>query len=115
MLIVLTFVLEYELPDVNFQRESCQEFSMEELKYALSLKKDSSPGEDGIKYSMLRMIPEERPEDLLNLFTKILGEESTIPDDWKTQIIWPMPKAGKNPNIMSVWRPIILSSNYLNP
>ncbi|KAJ8914541.1 hypothetical protein NQ315_010005 [Exocentrus adspersus] len=79
------------------------------MKIALRNKKDSSPGLDRITYSMLQNLPEPAGSSLLDTYNAILKNEIPVPDIWKAQLVTPIPKAQKNQNTVSGWRPITLS------
>lgn len=103
-------VLFYNLPQINPPIINSQPFSMEEFKFALDNKSDTTPGQDNITYSMIQNLPEVGHRTLLNIFNKTLSGNQETPMEWKTQIIYPLPKPGKNLENISGWRPIVFAS-----
>lgn len=84
-------------------------FSLYELNQALNGLKDSSPGFDGIPYSFIV----KSPLIIKNYFLSLINyffEYGVVPDAWKTQVIIPIAKPGKNPSDYNSYRPIALSS-----
>lgn len=87
-----------------------EDFSLEELKYALKAsKRKSAPGPDGITNQMLQNITEERLQELLTVFNCIWAS-GDIPEEWRTAWVVPIHKPGKPHNITSSYRPISLTS-----
>ncbi|XP_055928549.1 uncharacterized protein LOC129959686 [Argiope bruennichi] len=84
-------------------------FKIVELRNALSRTRDTSPGVDGITYSMLRHLDETSLLHLLNLFNRIWSEQ-TFPEQWYEAIVIPILKPGKVPTNPSNYRPIALTS-----
>ncbi|KAK9886682.1 hypothetical protein WA026_017602 [Henosepilachna vigintioctopunctata] len=74
-----------------------------------SKNKDTSPGLDGISYSMIKHLPLRAKIKLLQLFNNLLNY-GQIPPELKTTIIIPICKPGKSPDLSSSYRPIALSS-----
>lgn len=83
--------------------------SMFELKHALSLTSDSSPGKDNITYSMIKNCHEKLQMEILKIYNKIFSEQ-VFPAEWRTAIIIPILKPGKNPQETTSYRPISLTS-----
>lgn len=85
-------------------------FSMNELQAALhNLKRNTTPGMDGITYTTLRNLPEHFLEPLLDQINQA-WETGILPHEWKTALIIPIPKPGKPPNQINNLRPISLTS-----
>ncbi|XP_055924649.1 uncharacterized protein LOC129956736 [Argiope bruennichi] len=84
-------------------------FKILELRNALSHTRDTSPGVDGITYSMLRHLDETSLLHLLHLFNRIWSEQ-TFPEQWYEAIVIPILKPGKVPTNPSNYRPIALTS-----
>ncbi|KAG6459582.1 hypothetical protein O3G_MSEX011460 [Manduca sexta] len=84
-------------------------FSFSELECVLSNLRDSSPGLDGIPYSFIINSSNNSKLYFLSIINKIF-ESGRIPDAWKTQVIIPILKLGKDPSDSSAYRPIALSS-----
>ena len=85
-------------------------FDMSELTDVIHLLKDNkSPGEDFIENIMIKKLPQKTIQFMLNLFNKIWTTKE-IPPQWKTSIIIPILKHGKQSTIISNYRPIALNS-----
>ncbi|KAK9729444.1 hypothetical protein QE152_g15887 [Popillia japonica] len=69
-----------------------QPFTMDELNSVLRLKKDTSPGYDEIKHSMVSHLPLCAKLYLLTCFNNIL-EGQSVPVEWRRVLICPIPKA----------------------
>ena len=88
-----------------------EEFSMKELQEAIKKTKASSaPGGDTISYSMIKEMPDQANEQLLNLFNQI-WKEGTLPREWKHAIITPIRKPEKEQSDPTSYRPISLTSS----
>ncbi|XP_055938268.1 uncharacterized protein LOC129968436 [Argiope bruennichi] len=85
------------------------EFRMFELKTALSQAGDTSPGPDGITYSMLRHLNETSLSNLLLLFNRIWTEHK-YPKQWSEATVIPILKPGKDPLNPLNYRPIALTN-----
>lgn len=101
----------FPLPPSFLSSSDCfdQPFSLSELSLALDGLTDSAPGIDGIPYSFLAKSSEKCKRiylDLVNYFFDF----GIVPDQWKSQIIIPILKPGKDPSDPSSRRPIALSS-----
>ena len=98
---------------VVFQLDDNEEyntpFSKEELNQALKVSKDSAPGEDGISYCMIKHLPQVSFLFLLSLFN-LIWSSNVFPSMWRTAIVVPFPKPGKDPTDPSNYRPIALTS-----
>ncbi|KPJ09191.1 RNA-directed DNA polymerase from mobile element jockey [Papilio machaon] len=84
-------------------------FSFSELQIALNGLKDSTPGEDGVPYSFLTNLNDKAKIHFLNIINKFF-ETGTVPHSWKSQIVIPVIKPGKNPLDSNSYRPIALST-----
>ncbi|PNF30200.1 hypothetical protein B7P43_G08428 [Cryptotermes secundus] len=81
------------------------EYTIQELLYSIkNLKVRSCPGRDGIDYAIIRNLPKEALEILLEIYNDILRAR-VFPDDWKKYRVFFIPKPDKT----SV-RPISLAS-----
>ena len=69
--------------------------------------KGSTPARDKITYLMIKKAPANLKSRLCKLYNKIL-ENGVFPQDWKTTILTPIPKPGKDPNRLEGYRPISL-------
>lgn len=86
-------------------------FTMFELLSVLSSVKDSAPGVDGFPYSFLIKAGKIVLKYFLNLINAFF-DFNYIPKEWKTQIIIPILKHGKPPEVSDSYRPIALSSTF---
>lgn len=84
-------------------------FSFSELQLALDGLVDSSPGIDGIPYSFLKNMSTKSKEYLL-ILVNFFFEFGCVPEQWKTQVVVPILKPGKDPSDPNSYRPIALSS-----
>lgn len=84
-------------------------FTMRDIRTALSLCGDTSPGLDGIPYIMLRHLSDESLMFLLDIYNA-MWRESFVPPTWKSAIVIPIPKPGKDSSIPLNYRPIALTS-----
>ena len=91
-------------------QEAEQEFTMDELDRALSeAKNNKATGEDDIPYEMLKNLGEKAKEILLWLYNSCWNGNG-IPTKWRTAIIKPLLKDGKDPKLTESYRPISLTS-----
>ena len=84
-------------------------FTITEMENALKHSSDSAAGEDRIYYSMIKNLPDISKNFLLLLYNRI-WTENTFPTLWKTAIIHPFMKRGKEPLDKLNYRPIALTS-----
>ena len=84
-------------------------FTEAELNNVLKKPHNSSPGQDGITYIMIRNLCYNSLQNLLALYNRIWSEH-LFPSVWCTSIIIPFPKPGKNATDPKNYRPIALSS-----
>lgn len=85
-----------------------ESFSLDELKAVLNHVQDSSPGLDGIPYSLIKNLQDPSLIILLNIINGLL-ENGNVPDSWRSQIVVPVLKPHKDPNDASSRRPIAMS------
>lgn len=83
-------------------------FSFNELQMVMDGLVDSSPGIDGIPYSFITKASDTVKRYFLDLIN-IFYDQGYVPDSWKTQIVVPILKPGKNPSDPNARRPIALS------
>uniref|UniRef100_A0A8C1XU29 Uncharacterized protein n=1 Tax=Cyprinus carpio TaxID=7962 RepID=A0A8C1XU29_CYPCA len=86
------------------------EFTLYELKRALTGGKNTSPGKDDICYEMIKHLSDLSLSTILRLFNKI-WETGNLPADWKHGVIVPIAKPGKDHSQPINYRPIALTSN----
>lgn len=85
------------------------DFSLAELRWAISRGKGLSDGVDRIGYPMLRHLPESMEEYLLELLN-VTWRSGRIPDRWKEGLVIAIPKANKDSTQPANLRPITLVS-----
>lgn len=86
------------------------EMNMNELVIVLNGIRNTATGEDQLSYVMFQKLPEKVLQIILQLFNKI-WEEGKIPKSWKSALILPFNKPGKNSNNAGNYRPIALTSH----
>ncbi len=86
-----------------------EDFNSFELKIAINNSKNTTPGRDMISYSMLKNLPEVAIKALLDLYNHIWNEGS-LPEDWKSAIVIPVVKPGKDATKSNSYRLIALTS-----
>lgn len=84
-------------------------FSLEELSVAITEAKGRATGIDDISYDIIRKLPGQTLITLLEEYNRIWSHGS-MPIQWKTGIVIPIPKEGQNRHIESNYRPITLLS-----
>ena len=82
---------------------------MHELKQAIKVSRDTSPGIDTVHYQLLKHLPEDSLLLLLYILNHIWLTQD-FPTSWKTAIIIPVPKPGKVLSDHGSYRPIALTS-----
>jgi len=84
--------------------------TMEELDRVIDeAKNNKAAGEDDIPYEFLKHLGPRTKEALLYLYQRV-WEGGEIPTKWRTAIIHPMLKDGKDPKLTVSFRPISLTS-----
>ena len=85
-------------------------FSLSELRSVLpKLPSHSSPGSDLLHNQFLSHLPWTHHHALLNIFN-LSFRTADIPPSWRSSLIVPVPKPGKDPTTVSAYRPISLLS-----
>jgi len=84
-------------------------FTLYELETCLTSLKNSSPGLDRVHNKHLSLLPPEYKTWLLKLFNKSFSS-GTVPQEWKTALIIPIPKPNKALTSTNSYRPISLLS-----
>uniref|UniRef100_A0A2P2I2N0 Pol-like protein n=2 Tax=Hirondellea gigas TaxID=1518452 RepID=A0A2P2I2N0_9CRUS len=97
------------LKDMTDESDYNCDLTMEELNLAIKNSKDTSPGEDDITYRMIKALPADHKEDILQLMNQSF-HTGTVPTNWKIGIIIPILKPGKNKENVESYRPIALLS-----
>ena len=85
------------------------DFNMQEFMSALTSCNDSAPGADDVTYSMIKHLPLESKNFLLDLMNRI-WKESSFPAVWDMAMLLPFLKPHKDGTILSNYRPIALTS-----
>jgi len=86
------------------------DFELNELIAAIkSTKAHSAPGEDNMTYELLKHLPKSALKKLLLFFNDLWKNEKIIPA-WKTAIVLPFYKPGKDKHSPESYRPISLTS-----
>lgn len=100
-----TLPLDYDCP----QNPLLKPFTPTELNSAISSRRDTSAGFDGIPYKMLKHISSHAKSILLQIFN-LIWENSLIPEDWKVDCLVPVLKPNKDSSHIDSYRPIALTS-----
>ena len=91
---------EQEKVKLNFKSQNNEiynkDFNLDELVEAIQLSHDSATGPDEIHYQMLKHLPENSINTLLNIFNNI-WETGKFPKDLIYTTIIPIPKPRKDP------------------
>ncbi len=85
-------------------------FTLEEFQRAINHKKGTAPGADKTSYEMLKKLPNDTMQLLLQLYN-VIWEKGHVPSQWKTASVVPIPKPGKAAGSVDSYRPISLTSN----
>ena len=98
------------LNNIPKQRRKYEEdITWEELERAIdSAKNSKAPGEDKIPYEMIKQLGPKAKKLILHMYNAIWRGEP-IPQAWRTAVILPMLKEGKDPELPSSYRPISLT------
>lgn len=88
------------------------EIQLYELENAIkNAKNNTSPGQDQIRYEIIKDLPTSSQIRLLKIFNKI-SSENTFIGDWNYSIVLPLLKNGENPSNPNSYRPIALTSCF---
>ena len=100
---------EKERENLNFQSQNNEKynlrFKLSELKHSLDKSKDTTEGPDDIHYQILKHLPSDAFETLLNIMNEI-WRTGKFPEDWHKAVIIPIPKPGKDKTEATNHRPI---------
>ena len=104
---------EQENVKLNFKSQNNEiynkDFNLDELVDAIHLSHDSVTGPDEIHYQMLKYLPENSLETLLNIYNYI-WTTGKFPEDWQYVTIIPIPKPGKDPPVPNDYRSLASAS-----
>lgn len=78
----------------NQHKEMDEDFTLTELRMALSNTKDSAPGPDGLKYRIYKMLNANHQAIILELFNRV-WRSGARPESWKLSHVIPFPKCPK--------------------
>ena len=91
--------------------DACQPFSSQEMLDQLRrMKAKKTPGMDGVCTEHLLHLGPLAQDALLRLFN-MSWHSAEVPSIWRRAVIIPIPKAGKDPQDVSSYRPISLTSH----
>lgn len=91
-------------PSTSQPNSLIKSISLKELQYSLDAKRDTAPGPDLIRYTLINSLSQENKLILLHFYNLFL-EKSEIPEQWLQVNIAPILKPGKNPHFASSYRP----------
>ena len=90
--------------------ESEKAFTMAEMERVIQdSKNNKASGEDDIPYEFIKHLGQKAKDLLLNLYNRCWDGEG-IPSKWRTAIIKPLLKDGKDPKQTTSYRPISLTA-----
>ena len=105
--------VEKERENLNFQSQNNEKynlpFKLSELKNSLDKSHDTTAGPDDIHYQILKHLPSDALETLLNIMNEI-WRTGEFPEDWHKAVIIPIPKPGKDKTEATYYGPIALTS-----
>ena len=105
--------VEKERENLNFQSQNNEKynlpFKLSELKNSLDKSHDTTAGPDDIHYQILKHLPSDALETLLNIMNEI-WRTGKFPEEWHKAVIIPIPKPGKDKMEATNYRPIALTS-----
>lgn len=94
----------------EFESPLDAEITLFELKSALTSTAQTSPGQDGVCYVMLKHVSDVVLKKVVEVYNRV-WEEGRVPATWKHAVVVPIAKPGKDPSKASSYRPIALTSN----
>ena len=97
------------IPEDNNNEDYNDKFTINEMESALNLCKGSSPGPDTIQYEMIKNMNQKSKKELLKLYNKIYLERD-FPENWRSALLVPILKNGKDPKSTKNYRPIALTN-----
>ena len=105
--------MEKERENLNFQSRNNEKynlpFKLSELKNPLDKSNDTTAGPDDIHYQILKHLPSDALETLLNIINEIWCT-GKFPEDWHKAFIIPIPKPGRDKTEATNYRPKALTS-----
>jgi ribonuclease HI len=103
---------EEEIPfeiDDDYEADYNETFTEQELEDALNTVSGTSPGPDNIEYELIKQLGKEEKQQLLKAFNNV-WTSGNFPDEWRNATVVPIKKPGKDPEQISSYRPISLTS-----
>ena len=104
-----SFFNEINVVSGEADQEAAESLGLAELGKVLDTCKDSSPGPDGISYSILRLLWQEMGPLILRAWEHSIRTGKLAPSH-KISFLKLIPKIGKNLKLLTNWRPISLSN-----
>ena len=108
-----TFRNQAENSKISFKSNNSETynnlFSLDELANAISISQDTAVGPDDIHYQMLKHLPHNAKQTLLDILNSVWCS-SKFPSGWQTSTVIPIPKPGKDKTDPLSYRPIALTS-----
>ena len=102
-----------EAKSLNFKTKKTysynKKFTLRDITRSIKKSNDSSPGVDQIHYQILKHLPKTTLKFLLDLINEY-WESGTFPECWRTALLLPIPKPGKDHYDPNNYRPIALTS-----
>ena len=103
-----TLLENYNCRKLSFAAKQIDcKINMLEFENAIKNSKGKTPGFDRISYPMIKNLPHNCKEKILELFNNIF-EKGIYPQSWKTAIVIPIPKPNKPSSEIGGYRPISL-------
>ena len=105
------FDMECHLPDFSSTNEEIynSEFTLDELRLAVSLSGNTSVGPDSLHYMFFKHMRTTQLIEILKLFNYIWCS-GNFPEEWRHSTLIPIPKPGKPADKVDSYRPIQLTS-----
>ena len=98
--------MEKERENLNFQSQNSEKynlpFTLSELQNSLDKSHDTTAGPDDIHYQILKHLPSDALETLLNIMNE-KWRTGKFPEDWHKAVIIPIPKAPCHPGGRNRW------------
>ena len=99
---------DYDFNDGSKHRYN-RKFKLKDLKRNIKKAKDSAAGPDQVHYQLLKHLPDQVLQILLDILNEYWVNQ-TFPPGWRLALVLPIPKPGKNPLYPANYRPIALTS-----
>ena len=86
-----------------------RKFRLRDLRRSIKKAKDTAAGPDQVHYQILKHLPEQVLQILLDILNEY-WENQTFPPGWRLAMVLPIPKPGKDLLYPTSYRPIALTS-----